>query len=40
MNMFKPVKATTAKEYIDALPQEHKAIIKFLDTFIKKFAQA
>ncbi len=34
--MFKPTKAKTAKEYIDALPDERRAQIKFLDSFIRK----
>jgi uncharacterized protein YdhG (YjbR/CyaY superfamily) len=38
MNMFKPTKAKTIKEYIDALPDERRAQIKFLDSFIKKAA--
>ncbi len=38
MNMFKPTKATTIKEYIAALPAERRDIIKALDTFIQKTA--
>jgi uncharacterized protein YdhG (YjbR/CyaY superfamily) len=38
MNMFKPTKAKTIKEYIDALPDERRAQIKFLDSLIKKAA--
>lgn len=36
--MFKPVGAKTIKEYIEALPDERRAQIKFLDSFIKKNA--
>lgn len=36
MNMFKPTKATSIKEYFDALTEDRKKIIKFLDAFIKK----
>ena len=36
MNMFKPVKAKTAKEYLAALPEERKQAIQFLDQFIRK----
>lgn len=36
--MFKPVKATTIKDYIDALSEDRKKPIKFLDKFIKKIA--
>lgn len=38
MNMFKPVKAKSSKEYFDALPDERKEILMFLDKFIKKNA--
>ena len=38
MNMFKPTKATTVKEYIAAVPQDRKKIITFLHTFIQKAA--
>lgn len=38
MNMFKPVKAKTSKEYIDALPAERKVVFEFLDSFIKEHA--
>jgi len=38
MNMFKPVKATTVKEYINALPPERKETIVFLHEFIQKAA--
>lgn len=38
MNMFKPVKATSIKEYIDMLPDERKQAIAFLDRFIRKAA--
>lgn len=38
MNMFKPTKATTIKEYFDALPEERKKPMLFLDAFIKKTA--
>lgn len=36
MNMFKPTKAKTAKEYFAALPEERRKPLNFLDTFIKK----
>lgn len=36
MNMFKPVKATTIKEYIDSIDEPRKAQIIELDSFIKK----
>ena len=35
MNMFKPVKAKTAKEYFSALPEDRKKILLFLDKFIR-----
>jgi uncharacterized protein YdhG (YjbR/CyaY superfamily) len=38
MNMFKPTKAKTIKEYFAALPDERREPMKFLDTFIKKTA--
>lgn len=38
--MFKPVKATSIKEYIEMLPDDRKEVIIFLDTFIKKTAQS
>lgn len=38
MNMFKPVKAKSVKEYFDQLPPERRAPILFLDKFIKKMA--
>jgi uncharacterized protein YdhG (YjbR/CyaY superfamily) len=38
MNMFKPVKATTIKEYLDALPNDRKETILFLHKFIQKAA--
>lgn len=36
MNMFKPTKAKTAKEYFAALPEERRGPMEFLDKFIKK----
>lgn len=36
MNMFKPTKATSIKEYFDFIPKERRAPIKFLHTFIQK----
>ncbi len=36
MNMFKPVKASSIKEYIDMLEPERREAILFLDRFIKK----
>lgn len=38
MNMFKPVKAKSVKEYFAMLPEERRKSIQFLDTFIKKTA--
>ncbi len=38
MNMFKPTKAKTVKEYMDALPPERREIIEALDDLIKKTA--
>jgi uncharacterized protein YdhG (YjbR/CyaY superfamily) len=38
MNMFKPIKARTVKEYIAAAPAERKEIILFLHGFIQKAA--
>jgi uncharacterized protein YdhG (YjbR/CyaY superfamily) len=38
MNMFKPVKATSAEEYFDDLPEDRKEIMKALDSFIKTHA--
>ncbi len=38
MNMFKAVKAKTSQEYVDALPEDRRQILKFLDTFIQKNA--
>lgn len=36
MNMFKSVKATTVKEYLDAVPAERREAINFLHAFIRK----
>lgn len=36
MNMFKPVKAKTSKEYFDSLPPERRAPMEFMDDFIRK----
>ncbi len=36
MNMFKPTKATTVKDYIVQLPAERREIIEALHTFIQK----
>ncbi len=36
MNMFKPVKAKTVKEYFDNLPEERKKPMEFLHNFIQK----
>lgn len=36
MNMFKPVKATSVKEYLDMLPDECRAPVLFLHDFIQK----
>lgn len=38
MNMFKKTKADSIKSYMDSLPDDRKADIKFLDAFIKKNA--
>lgn len=38
MNMFKPTKAKTAKDYFAALPNERREAVEFLDAFIKKTA--
>ncbi len=38
MNMFKAVKATSIKEYFDALPEDRRGIMEFLDKFIKETA--
>ena len=38
MNMFKPVKATSVKEYIDQVPEDRKEAIKFLHKFIQDAA--
>jgi uncharacterized protein YdhG (YjbR/CyaY superfamily) len=38
MNMFKPVKAKTAKEYFASLSKERRAPMEALDAFIKKTA--
>src|SRR3989344_2416332 len=36
MNMFKPTKAKSVKEYFAALPLERREPMEFLDKFIKK----
>ncbi len=36
MNMFKPTKATTVKEYLAAVPAERKEAMEFLHKFILK----
>jgi hypothetical protein len=36
MNMFKPSKATTVKEYIDLVPDERKEMFEYLHKFIQK----
>ena len=38
MNMFKPTKTKTSKEYIAAVPKERKEMIMFLHDFIQKAA--
>lgn len=38
MNMFKAVKATTVKEYIEQLPPDRRKIIEQLHAFIQKAA--
>jgi uncharacterized protein YdhG (YjbR/CyaY superfamily) len=38
MNMFKPVKAKSTKEYFDILPEERRETMEFLHKFIKKTA--
>ncbi len=36
MNMFKPTKATTVKDYLKAVPPERKEAMDFLHAFIQK----
>ncbi len=36
--MFKKTKATTVKEYVEALPKERREIIEFLHEFIQKIS--
>lgn len=36
MNMFKPVKAATAGEYLASVPPERKELVDFLHAFIRK----
>lgn len=38
MNMFKPVKAKTLKEYFDLLPPERRKLMDFFHTFIQETA--
>jgi uncharacterized protein YdhG (YjbR/CyaY superfamily) len=38
MNMFKPTKAKSVKEYIAKIPEDRKEIITFLHDFIQKTA--
>lgn len=38
MNMFKPVKAKSTKEYFAILPEERRKLMKFLDKFIRDTA--
>lgn len=38
MNMFKPTKAKTMKEYVQALPPERREPIEFLHAFIQKIS--
>lgn len=38
MNMFKPVKATSSKEYFAMLPEERRKSMEFLHIFIQKAA--
>ncbi len=38
MNMFKPVKAKTVSEYLDALAAERREIVEFFHHFIQKMA--
>ena len=38
MNMFKPVKATSIKEYLDMLAPERRTAIEFMHDFIQKAA--
>ncbi len=38
MNMFKPVKAKSSQEYFDALPEDRREIMEFLEKFIKENA--
>jgi len=36
MNMFKPTKAKSVREYIEALPKERREVIEFLHKFIQE----
>jgi hypothetical protein len=38
MNMFKPVKAKSVKEYFEMLPEQRRKPMEFMDNFIKKTA--
>ncbi len=38
MNMFKPTKAKTVKEYLEALPPDRRELIEFLHKLIQKTA--
>lgn len=38
MNMFQPIKATSVKEYLAAVPKERQAMLQFLHAFIQKAA--
>ena len=38
MNMFKPTKAKTVKEYMEALPADRRESVESLDAFIRKTA--
>jgi hypothetical protein len=38
MNMFKPAKAKSAREYLASLPKERRVPMTFLDRFIRKSA--
>jgi len=40
MNMFKSVKPTTVKEYLESVPEDRKELITFLHEFIQKSAPA
>jgi hypothetical protein len=38
MNMFKPTKATSVKEYLQSVPPERRELVEFIHAFIQKEA--